>query len=685
MKQWLFHPVVSSSVGFVSVLIYALLFVVRPDLLASPIPLLRAEHLLQQANGPAFFLVGSLLIYLGILSLFFISTLFRRDGWKLRERMGAAGYALLLLPIPLLIHLVFDNRINVTVLPWLSPLCFVFGIAAWIAGLVSGRTTSSESSFSGILKTSIATCLFVLVFFTLEYMQYQSLRVPHGDSGMYEEHLWNLWNGKGFRSQIDDGRLFLGEHFQFFHVFLMPIYLLHPSLPILNLCEVIALASGALAVFLLARQMNVPSVAWPLALGYLLYFPVQYLTLESSWKTFRPETFGSPLLLWALYAIESNRRIAAAALLLFSFTAKEDYAITAAAIGVWILLRGIMGVTHSRNETSDEQSSRSIKVDSRRDVVTGISLAVGSTVFLLWVLLWFIPYFRGGVPHYTAYFHDLGHSPIEVARSLIERPKLLWERLATPRNGAFLFWMMLPLGFLPLFSPARFAVAVPTFGYLMLSSLDALAQPWFHFHGPLIPVLFWATIGAIRNLKGTSSSSFLGWFVCLLCLITGIQEGRSPLSWKFWDPIYASPMKDWRGEKLFEPMGDYWRSVYLPDERANSFAEVLRVVRPSERVAATDYIRSRFTHHAAAFEYPTLKRHISIDDVDVIVIDRKEGWWGREPNNPDRDLLQAIASHAPVGTRVEIRGRPFEIVLSNDYFVVARQIRSTGDQRESTP
>lgn len=685
MKQWIFHPVVSISVGFVSVLTYSVLFVITPNVLSSPTPPFRAESLLQQASGQVYFLVGPVIVFFGLLFLFLLRATFQSDGWKQREKIGAASYALLLLPLPFLIHLVAGERIVPSVLSWISNICFAFGTAAWIAGMASASRNETERRWKDFAKTIIAATLFASVFFALEYMQYQSLHVPHGDSGMYEEHLWNFWNGKGFRSQIDDGRLFLGEHFQFFHVFLLPIYLIHPSLPILNLCEVMALSSGAIAVFCLARKMNVGSAAWPLSLAYLLYFPVQYLTLESSWKTFRPETFGSPLLLWALYAIESNRRFPAVVLLLFSFTAKEDYAISAAAIGAWMVLRGVIGFTKPSFILPDQQSAPSITREPRRDVLIGISMAVGSTAFLLWVLLWFIPYFRGGVPHYTAYFHDLGNSPIEVAKHLVENPTLLWERLATPRNGTFFLWMMLPLGFLPLLSPTRFAVALPTFGYLMLSSLDALAQPWFHFHGPLIPILFWATIGAVRNLKRQLSPSFLGWFVCLLCFITGIQEGRSPLSWKFWDPIYASPMKEWHGEKLFEPMGDYWKSVYLPDDRARSFDDVMKFIRPTDRVAATDYVRSRFTHNAAAFEYPAMKKHISIDDVDVIVIDRKEGWWGREPNNPDRELLQAIVNHSPVGTIVEIRGRPFEIVLSSDYFLVARRIRSNDSPHESTP
>jgi 1-acyl-sn-glycerol-3-phosphate acyltransferase len=58
--------------------------------------------------------------------------------------------------------------------------------------------------------------------------------------------------------------------------------------------------------------------------------------------------------------------------------------------------------------------------------------------------------------------------------------------------------------------------------------------------------------------------------------------------------------------------------------------------RPAERVAATDYIRARFTHHRAAHDYPRLRGHVSIVDIDVIILDISEGWWGRGQTNPDR-------------------------------------------------
>jgi uncharacterized membrane protein len=494
---------------------------------------------------------------------------------------------------------------------------------------------------------------------TLGVWQYQSLRVPHGDSAMYEEHLWNFLHGKGFRSQIDDGRLFLGEHPQVFHLALIPIYVLWPCLPTLQIVETLALASGAMAIFLLARTMQIPRAGLPIAVAYLLYFPLQHLNLEASWKTFRPEAFGVPLLLWAIVSLENRRFGWASFLFLVTLTTKEDYGITIACLGGWLVVTSL--------------ARRPI---DRLAMAWGIAWSLTSALLVFAAVQWIIPFFRGDIPHFARYFDGLGTGPIEMASKLMTEPMLFVERIATPANGWFIALMLGPLLFLPIASPTRLALTLPTFAYLMLSSRPGLATPWFHFQAPLIPILFWATLAGLRRMSRFAPLSLLAWTVTLACLISGFLYGRSPLSARFYDPQYGSPRRLWAGQSLFEPLGAYYRDVYVPDTRSRSFEDVLQVVHPSDRVAATDYARTRFTHFRAAYTYPEYRGKVTVDDWDVLVIDRTEGWWGREPNNPDRELLLALARQDGGPERLQIRGRPFQVVLNTPYWWVARQDRS---------
>jgi uncharacterized membrane protein len=503
------------------------------------------------------------------------------------------------------------------------------------------------------IKLVIAVGIFCLVFSTLQILQYRALHVPHGDSGMYEEHLWNLLHGKGFRSQLDGGRLFLGEHLQVIHLLLLPIYVLWPTLPTLNVCETLGLGTAAFAVFRCARTLRLPSrAAWTLSAAYLLYFPMQMLDMEASWKTFRPESLAVPFLLWALYALEAKRRFLMLGLLSVPLLAQEEYAVVFAAVGAYVMFRRLK---------------------------LGAAMIAGAIIYLLFVLEFMIPYFRHGEPpHYTPYFAQLGASPRAIVSHAVTHPGDVIGRLVELRDLHFIALMLLPLAFVPLASPGRFLVAGAVFGYLMLGDPDFLTQPWFHFHGPLVPLLVWATIGGVARLRRRVCPVHAARFVCAACLVTGVWLGRSPLSWSFYDPRAGVPMRPSESGPVFEPLGDYWRDVYLQTPRSRAFGAVYAAVPSDARVAATDYIRTRFTHHGAAHDYP-LRPHVSINDIDVIVLDKTEGWWGRGPTNPDRALIDCLADpSATPGTQVDVRGVAFTIMHHDRFFLVVRRLTNAG-------
>ena len=136
---------------------------------------------------------------------------------------------------------------------------------------------------------------------------FANLQTPHGDSAMYEEHLWNLTHGKGFRSYLDQG-LFLGEHIQVIHVLLTPIYLLWSSHLLLELCEAIALALCAVPVFRMTlRHTESRRAATLMAMAALVYFPLHFLEISIDLKTFRPISFGVPLLLMTIDTLERKQ------------------------------------------------------------------------------------------------------------------------------------------------------------------------------------------------------------------------------------------------------------------------------------------------------------------------------------------------------------------------------------------
>ena len=490
---------------------------------------------------------------------------------------------------------------------------------------------------------------YVVVLVAMNWQLYRGLLLPHGDSAMYEEHLWNLLHGKGFRSYLDQG-LFLGEHIQVIHLLLIPLYVLWPSRMVLELCGSVILAAGCIPVYWMARRHtgNSRAAVW-LAAAYLLYFPTQFLDISIDLKTFRPNGLAIPILLFALDQLERRRYKTFCVLLLATLSAQEDYAIVLAPLGVWIAWR--------QRQAINVTTAPSTKW---RLFIFGLCLAAFSVAYLFVATRLVIPWFRNGQEiHYARYFARFGNSLTEIGWNILTKPRLLFDELATANSTMYLLAILLPVGFLPLFSPGRLAVAVPLLVTLLLNELAV--DPRHHFHAPLVPIVFWAAAAGLATVsrlsgdfarrfssrsepslaeprpsrsarqtdadvrplphgRGSDSTDFItstiagAWwarFACLCALFSGLFFGLSPLSLAFWDPYSAF----------------YWQKLYVPGRRAELFPRVLAMIPRNSRVASTDFVHPRLTHFARSYDYSDYPRAVNNykpgvpDDTDYIVID----------------------------------------------------------------
>jgi len=535
---------------------------------------------------------------------------------------------------------------------WIPGIWEVLRIATLLAGLESSATFLTGSvqfwfaiTWAGWLATGLSLAasdaspepqslnnfripktvwfiigLFVLVFFTMNLQLWRGLLIPHGDSAMYEEHLWNLTHGKGFRSYLDQG-LFLGEHIQVSHLLLLPVYFIWPSHLLLELAESTALAAGAIPIFWMAqRHTGSARAALLLAIAYLFYFPLHFLDIAIELKTFRPICFGVPALLFALDQLERGRWKSMAVLLAVTLSAKEDFAIVLAPLGVWIACRHFL---------TFKPSTENQTVTKKQIFVYGMALAVCATVYLVVVTRVIIPWFRSGDEvHYARYFEKFGTSLTGIAWNMLTNPSLLFQEFVTNQSAFYLLAMLAPLAFVPLFSPGRLLVAAPLFGILCLNQLAQ--DPRHHFHAPLVPIVFWAAAAGLGS-AGTVWQKFSSRFIvfrklipnfrphslffaklcCLSAVATGMFFSLSPAGIVFWDSHSA-----WS-----------WQKLYVPGPRAEQFAKIEALIPKSSNVASTDFVHPRFTHHRRSYDYSNYARKVSgyelqvPADTDYIVID----------------------------------------------------------------
>lgn len=442
----------------------------------------------------------------------------------------------------------------------------------------------------------LGVLLYIVVFTAMNWGLWFNLQIPHGDSAMYEEHLWNITHGKGFRSYLDKN-LFLGEHIQVIHLLLLPEYLLWPSHLLLELAESTALALGALPVFWLTLRLSGSRrAAILLALAYLLYAPLQFLDIAIDGKTFRPTAFGAVALLFALAAIEARAFKRAAVCILLTWAAKEEYAIVTAPIGVWL---ACTAWRESPGDSAEHARDRGYRMK------WGIGLAVVSTAYLALALKVLIPYFRGGEVHYVGYFQEFGGSLNEIITTMLRQPGLLLTKWFSAESLRFTLLLLLPLGGLALRSPGRLLTAAPLFGLLCLSKLTRTSAVMHHFHAPLLPIVFWAAAAGLARkqtaqtsaVEAQNSAANRAMFALGCAFFTGLFLTRSPLSVSFWDAYVEDPQAD-----------RYWKSQYLPGERAKQFAKVQAAIPPSARVFSTDFVHPRFTHYARSYDYSDFAR-----------------------------------------------------------------------------
>jgi uncharacterized membrane protein len=603
--------------------------------------------------------------------------------------------------------------------------------AGWLTtGCALGRRPFAlpESQTHGTRLPAVvwgAMALYVLVFGAMNLGLYESLQLPHGDSAMYEEHLWNLLHGKGFRSYLDDGRPFLGEHIQVIHALLIPVYLLWPSQVTLELCQSAALAAGAIPLFRIAlRHSGSTQASAALAIAYLLYVPMQFLDIAIDLKTFRPNSFEIPLLLVAFDALESRRWRTFFASLGLALLCQEDAATIIAPLGIWIFFRAPRLATFFtevrsaecgvRNHPSPEPRLEFRTPNSELRIrlrCLGAGLAVFGAIYLILVIKLLLPWFRGGGDvHFAQYFPELGTSSNSIVVNVLLHPQLVLGRLLDVKSIGFALVLLAPLGLLPLFSPGRLAVAAPLFGVLCLSDITNSAH--HHFHAPLVPVLLWASAAGIAAIpmlydrwqrwwqrSGRTSGNAerrpriearqiaasgkslpadapltatptsdanhprsnptivenAALWCALSSLCVGWFLGLSPASIGFWDPDSRA----------------YWRTLYLPGERAQRFPEVLSQIPHDSRVASTDFIHPRFTHFTRSYDYSDYRPNVP-KDADYIVIDTRHRY---------------SAIHRPDEIK-EYRDHPEEWELLPDrtdgYFIVLRRVRGRDVDRRSS-
>jgi uncharacterized membrane protein len=320
----------------------------------------------------------------------------------------------------------------------------------------------------------LAAAAFASVFGTASVLRHRTFGSGRFDLGNMTQAVWSTAHGN-FLSVTDvHGEQIsrLGSHFDPILAALAPLWWVWPSPELLLVVQAVAVASGAIPVYWLARKHF--DLEWPaaaLAVAYLLYPPVQWLTMSD----FHPVALACPLLLFAWWHLDERRLWAFALLAAAAIATKEHVGLAVAAMGIWYAVR-----------------YRSPRTGATIAVLAGGAALVATLVV---------------VPH----FAPAGASAFE---SRYDSPSL------DGRDLTYLASLLFPLAFLPLAAPLALLPAVPELGLNLLSTTLTQTSVKTHYAAVAVPALLAAAVFGAARL-----GSRLAYFAALMAVAAMVLLG----------------------------------------------------------------------------------------------------------------------------------------------------------------
>ena len=413
---------------------------------------------------------------------------------------------------------------------------------------------------------SVAVGAFAAGMSALSVLQQRAFETGRFDVGNLTQVVWSTANGRFLEMTDVHGEQIsrLGAHFDPIVVVLVPLWWIWPSPELLLVVQAVAVALGAVPVYLLAQKhLGGDRAGLAFAIVYLLYPPTQWLVVDD----FHPVAFATPLLLAAIWFLDENRLLPFAVCAGAACLTKEQIGLVVAMLGLWY------AVAHGRRAAG------------------AVILASGTAAAGLATAVIVPLYAPGEGSPFEGRYEAVGGSPAGIVRGAFEHPQRLLEALTEHRDLAYLVDLLAPLAGLSLLSPLLAASALPEIVINLLSGTRTQTSIHFHYTAGAIPGLVAAAVlGAARvKRRWPGASPTLGKALVVVVLVASVILG--PL------PIWAHV-----------PFGSTLAAddhVVTAHDRAA--ARVLRVIPPGVPVSATNTLGAHLSERERVFSFPVVR------------------------------------------------------------------------------
>ncbi len=366
-----------------------------------------------------------------------------------------------------------------------------------------------------ILPILTLIAVYAAVFSAIALVRYRSFSFHDMDLAAINQTVFNAGHGVLVSPEYGTAALLSG-HKWFILLPLLPLYLVWPGPPLLLVLQSVALASGAGAVFLIARRRTGALPGLALTFAYLAYPALQHVNLFE----FHPIAFATPLLLYAFYFLQGRRWGWYLAFVAAALSVRQDVAIPVFALGVYAL------------------------ITVRREGREGFwSLYRWALVPLLAGPAWFylceglIPSLAVPAPVESpqmveSFFGWLGDSPGRILLTLATRPGYVLGGVLTGPKLTYLWQLISPVGLLPLFSPSGLLMVLISTAEGLLSERFSHFSIRYQYSSIITPMVFASAALGLGNLLKWRSlrgrGPHLAAAIVLISLFTAWSFGPVP-------------------------------------------------------------------------------------------------------------------------------------------------------------
>lgn len=353
--------------------------------------------------------------------------------------------------------------------------------------------------------------LFCSYFIFLSFSRHDNFYSRRLDLGNMDQTVWNVANGNGFTltdpyGENQESRL--AVHADFLLIFLAPLYYIWSDPRMLLLVQTIVLGMGALPVYWLARdklKSEKPAILFSAA--FLLYPTIQRNLLHD----FHAVALSTTFLLFAYWYMHKNQFGKFTLFALLAALGKED---------VW-LVTGLMGL---------------YLVLVRKKILFGALVSLISfAVFIL--LFWvFIPSVTVEQKHFAlGYLSDFGTDLNSILINLVTNPLKVLLVLTAPDRLYYYFQLLIPMGFMSLFSPEVLIFGIPALIVNVLSNNHLMRMIDYQYTGIVTPFIFIsAVIGYDRvnqKIKSIRNKMLRKYGGKALAIIVSAMVAGSSVGW----------------------------------------------------------------------------------------------------------------------------------------------------------